>query len=500
MNHIHAMQSGHRQEKGTFALISLGCPKNLVDSERMAGLLGREGYRLVAEPEGADFVVVNTCGFIGDARRESATAIREMLRLKLRGRTRGVIVAGCLAERDRQSLLEEYPEIDQLVGVFARDQIAAAAGRLTAPDGDCVLPDPRRALFCPAPAQPLDDSGRLRITARHLAFLKIAEGCNRSCTFCSIPKMRGPYATKPIERVLAEAEELAADGVRELILVAQDTSYYGVDLYGRPRLAELLSRLDRLDGLEWIRVLYLYPQHIGDELIEVIAGARKVLPYLDLPLQHINDDILRRMRRGVSRAETERLLDRLRQRIKGLVLRTTMMAGFPGEREEQFQELLSFIRHWRFERLGAFAYSEEPDTPAAALDDQVPRQVRNRRRHELLATQQEIAFAWNQAQCGRSLDVLIDRAITGQSSAYLGRSYADAPEIDGAVYVTGEDLAPGQIVPCEIVAARGYDLIAVATGSEGREEGSGFRKGGDNAERISAANPGHEPRGREPVS
>lgn len=442
-----------KQFKGTYALVSLGCPKNLVDSERMAGLLRLGGYRLVPEPQGTDFVVINTCGFIGDARAESLEVIREMLQLKRQGHLRGVIVAGCLAERDRESLLRAHPEIDQLVGVFAREEITTAADRLIGGLGG------PRTLFRPAPSRPPSDGDRLRITPRHLAFLKIAEGCDRSCSFCTIPGIRGRYASKPIEQVVAEAQELAADGVQELVLVAQDTSLYGRDLYGRPRLAELLSRLEGVDGPAWIRLMYLYPAQITEELIDLLASARKVLPYLDLPLQHVSEEILRRMGRGVSRAETERLLDRLRQRIDSLVLRTTLIAGFPGETDEQFEELLDFVRRRRFERLGVFAYRDEPGTPAAELEGQVPEDVKQSRRDRLLAVQQGIAFAWNRSQVGRRLEVLIDRDIPGQKDAYLGRSYADAPEVDGAVYVSGEDLAPGQIVTCEIVDWRGYDLI-----------------------------------------
>lgn len=443
----------HRQPKGTYALVSLGCPKNLVDSERMAGLLRLEGYQLVPQTEGADFVVVNTCGFIADARRESRRVIREMLQLKQQGRLRGVIVAGCLAERDRQAMLRVYPQIDQLVGVFGREEITTAAERLIGGPGQ------QRTLFRPAPSRPLSDGDRLRLTSRHVAFLKIAEGCDRLCSFCTIPKIRGPYASKPIEQVVAEAEELAADGVRELVLVAQDTSFYGRDLYGEPRLARLLTRLEALDRLAWIRLMYLYPIDITEELIDVLASAEKILPYLDLPLQHVNDEILRRMRRRVSRAETERLLDRLRRRIDSLVLRTTLIAGFPGETDRQFEELLAFVRQRRFERLGVFAYSEEPGTPAKELEGKVPEDVKQLRRDRLLTVQQQITFAWNASQVGRRLDVLIDRDIPGQKDAYLGRSYADAPEVDGLVYVTGQRLAPGQIVPCEIVASRGYDLI-----------------------------------------
>jgi ribosomal protein S12 methylthiotransferase len=439
----------------TFALVSLGCPKNLIDLERMAGLLNMEGFRLVREPEGADFVVINTCGFIADAREESFSAIREMLRLKEQGRLRGVIVAGCLAERERETLLEKFPQIDQLIGVFGRDEIAHAAQRMLGGLNE------QRTVFCPAPTRPLSDTHRLRITPRHLGFIKIAEGCNRLCAFCSIPKMRGSYASKPIDEVVAEAEELAADGVRELVVVAQDTTFYGLDWGGGPKLAELLARLDRVEGLEWIRLMYLYPMHITDELIGVIASARRILPYLDLPLQHINDEVLQRMRRRVNRGQTEELIVRLRSAIPGLVLRTTLIAGFPGETKSQFQELVEFVRRQRFERLGAFAFCPEPGTPAYDMDNQVPETARAKRRDRLLAVQQDIAWAWNDAQKGRRMDVIIDRDLPDQAGVFIGRTYADAPEVDGGVYVTGEGLQAGQIVACEIVAAKGYDLIAV---------------------------------------
>jgi ribosomal protein S12 methylthiotransferase len=439
----------------TYALISLGCPKNLVDSERMAGLLHRDGYRMVDQPDGADLVLINTCGFIGDARQESYETIEEILRLKERGRVGKVIVAGCLAERDKDRLLEKYPAVDQLIGVFARDEIAVAAGRIA---GDPPVP---QGLFRPAPSCPLPDTGRQRITLRHLAYLKIAEGCNRLCSFCSIPQMRGQYASKPIEQVIAEAEELAADGVRELILVAQDTTFYGLDIYGKPRLAELLGRLDGVEGLVWIRVMYLYPQHITDELIEVVAGGTKVLPYLDLPLQHISDRVLERMRRRIDRRQTEELLDQLRSRIGSLVLRTTLLTGFPGETEAEFEELLDFVRRRRFERLGVFAFCNELGTPASELDDHLSEDVKHDRRDRLMAAQRDIAFAWNVGQVGRRLDVIIDGPVPGHRNAYIGRSYADAPEVDGQIYVTGRALSSGRIVACEVVAAEGYDLIAV---------------------------------------
>lgn len=468
------MNTPPKPTKGTCCLVTLGCPKNLVDSERMLGILREDGYELVREPEGADFVLVNTCGFIRSAREESLATIREMVRLKRRGRVGGVIVAGCLAEREKEALLEACPGVDQLVGVFARDEIARAARRLTNRVGEPSRPSRGqagrlvyggRAIFGEAPSPPLSDRDRVRVTARHVAYLKISEGCGRQCTFCSIPGIRGKYASKPIDQVVAEAEELAGDGVRELVLVAQDTTYYGMDLRGRPQLAELLARLSDVERLEWIRVMYLYPMHVTDELIEQVASGGKVLPYLDLPLQHINDEVLRRMSRRVTRAETERLIDRLRRQINGLVLRTTFIAGFPGETEEQFEELVAFVRAERFERLGVLAYSQEPDTPAGRFADQIPGKVRRRRAERLLAVQQEIAFAWNESRLGSRHDVMIDCYIPGEENAYVGRSYAHAPEVDGVVYVTGEGLAPGQIVPCEIVAARDYDLIGVAVGA-----------------------------------
>jgi ribosomal protein S12 methylthiotransferase len=445
----------------TFAFVSLGCAKNLVDSERMLGLLRVEGYQLVREPDGADFVVVNTCGFIEPARQESMAVIEEMLELKRAGRTRGVIVSGCLAQRDREALLERCPEIDHLVGVFAREEIARVAGRLLEPL------DEQRSVFRPAPVHALADRQRLRITPRHFAYLKISEGCDRLCTFCAIPQMRGKHVSKPIEEIVAEAEELIADGVRELILVAQDTTYYGMDLYGRPRLAELLQQLDALPGLEWIRLLYLYPMHFTDELLETLAGARRIVRYLDVPLQHINDTMLRRMQRRVTRRETEVLLDRLRQRLPDLVLRTTFIVGFPGETEEQFGELLDFVAQQRFQRVGVFTYSYEEHTPSARLPGHLEEDVKQERRQRLMAAQQQVAFAYNEAQQGRRLDVLLDAPAPpqpGSPPAWIGRTYADAPDIDTVVYVTGRNLRAGQMVPCEIVAWRDYDLIGVAVG------------------------------------
>ncbi len=444
--------------KGTYSFVSLGCPKNLVDSERMLGLLQVDGYQLVAEPAGADFVVVNTCGFIERAREESYATIREMLDLKRKGDVRGVIVSGCLAEREKEKLLETLPDIDHLVGVFSREQVTRVADRLI---GGL---DEQRSVFSPAPSRPLDDRSRLRITPRHFAYLKISEGCDRLCTFCAIPKMRGKHATKPMEDVLAEAAELAADGVRELVIVAQDTTYYGMDLYGQPRLAELLGGLEEIRGIEWVRLMYLYPMYFDDALVATIAASRKIVPYLDLPLQHINDTMLRRMQRRVDRASTEALLAKLRARIENLVLRTTFITGFPGETDEQFDELVEFVRARRFERLGVFSYSLEPDTPAARLPDHMPEELRDARRDRLMAVQQEIAFAWAKAQVGRRLEVIIDAPVPGEEAAWIGRGHADAPDVDPVVYVSGKNLRPGKLVRCEIVATSEYDLVGVAVG------------------------------------
>lgn len=453
--------------KAACAVVMLGCPKNLVDSERMLGLLHSAGYRVVPQPEQADLVVVNTCAFLASARQEAYQVIEEMLRLKRQGRIRGLIVAGCLAQWDQQSLLARYPEVDHVLGLFARDEIVQAADRILSGQ-----PEPRTT-FLPQPAQAMRELGRVRITLPHVGYLKIADGCDRQCSFCTIPQIRGRYRSKPIDHLLAEAEELVADGVQELILIAQDSSAYGRDLaQGRSLLPELLRQLDRLEGVRWIRLMYLYPLLIGEELIKTIASARNILPYLDLPLQHISDPILKRMDRLVDQARTLELLDRLRAGVPRLVIRTTLMVGFPGETDAHFQELVRFVQRQRFERLGVFPFSPEPGTPAAQMSDQVPEPLKQRRHRRLLQVQQKIAFAYAEAQIGKQVEVLIDRPVPGEPRAWVGRTYADAPEIDAVVYVTGRSLRPGQIVVCEVVAAQGYDLIGVAL-QKGAPDSSG---------------------------
>ncbi len=447
-----------RSPKGSFAFVSLGCPKNLVDSERMLGRLAQDGYTLTPDADGADVVVVNTCGFIEPARQESLGVIREMLELKRQGRVGAVVVAGCLAERKKDDLLREVPEVDHIVGVFGREEIAQVLDRTLYQRGR----DEQRSLFRPAPVRALDDTARLRITPRHYAYLKISEGCDRLCTFCAIPSMRGKHVTKPIEQVVREARELAADGVRELIVVAQDTTYYGLDLYGRVRLAELLRELDGVDGIEWIRILYAYPIHFTDALIETLASARKVVPYLDLPLQHVNDRVLRRMQRRVDRAATEELLAKLRQSIPGLVLRTTFIVGFPGETDAEFEELHDFVRTARFERVGVFPYSLEPGTPAARLPDHLPEEVKAARRDRLMEAQQEVAFAWAREQVGKEIEAIVDGADPEVPGHVVARGHADAPDIDGQVRLKGKNLQAGDLVRARVTGADGYDLLARA--------------------------------------
>jgi ribosomal protein S12 methylthiotransferase len=454
--------STNSAKRGTYAFISLGCPKNLVDSEQMLGILHQDGYQLVQNPEQSDFVVINTCGFIDSARKESMQAIDQMLDLKRSGKIRGVVVTGCLAERQHENLLQQRPDIDGLLGVFGRDEISTLVGRIM--DGL----DEQRTIFRPAPVRALSDHMRLQVTPSHFAYLKISEGCDRLCTFCAIPRMRGKHASKPMDNVLMEAQRLVDSGVRELIIVAQDTTYYGMDIYGEPRLRELLEKLDAIDGLDWIRLMYFYPMYIDDALIRTIGSARRIVPYIDMPLQHINNTMLRRMARRVTRESTVEMVSKLREGIPNLAMRTTMISGFPGETDEQADELEAFVSEIQFERLGVFTYSIENDTPAAKLDGHLPERVKKERRNRLMAIQQSNAFAWCQKQIGKRLPVLIDKAFEGAERVWLGRSYADAPDVDACVYVTelpDQPVKSGDLIDCEIVSAKDYDLVGVAVGS-----------------------------------
>jgi ribosomal protein S12 methylthiotransferase len=444
--------------KGNYAFISLGCPKNLVDSERMLGKLAQDGYALQADADGADVVVINTCGFIEPARQESLGVIREMLALKKEGRVGSVVVAGCLAERHRDLLLEQVPEVDQIVGVFGREEIVEVVDRAIAQRNE------QRSLFRPAPVRALEDTARLRITPRHYAYLKISEGCDRLCTYCAIPKMRGKHVTKAMEEVIREANELVADGVRELIVVGQDTTYYGMDLYGRTRLAELLRQLGQVEGLEWIRLLYAYPEHFSPELFAALAETPKLLPYIDMPLQHIANPMLKRMVRRVNREQTETLLSQLRASVPGIAIRTTFIVGFPGETDADFEELCDFVQTSKFERCGVFPYSLEPGTPAAKLPGHLPEDVKIARRDRLMEIQQKVAFEIAQSHVGQEFPVVIDGPDPEFANHYAGRTPYDSPDIDCGVRVKGKNLRPGDFVAVKITAADGYDLIGRTIG------------------------------------
>ena len=440
--------------KGRYSFISLGCPKNTVDSERMMGLLQLDGYELVREPVDADFVVVNTCGFIEEARTESYGAIDEMLDLKNEGKLKGLIVSGCLAERQKEELLVDRPGIDALVGVFGREEVTKVADRL-------MGNHEQRTVFRPAPIRALPDTDRLRITPQHFAYLKISEGCDRLCTFCDIPRMRGKHASKPMESILLEAHQLAAEGVKELNIVAQDTTYYGIDNYGEPRLTQLLEKLNDVDGIEWIRLHYFYPMYISDALIDVIRESNRIIPYIDMPLQHINDQMLKRMSRRVNKQQTIETIERLRTGIPNLCLRTTMLTGFPGETDEQFEELVEFVNETRFDRLGVFSYSFEEATPSANLGGHIEEHVKSIRHETLMLAQQKIMYERNASLVKSRLDVMVDQAVPEQDNTWVGRTQADAPAIDSLVFLTGNGthLSPGQIVEAEVVAVSDYDLI-----------------------------------------
>lgn len=448
----------------TFAFVSLGCPKNLVDSERMLGKLAQEGFTLVPDASQADVVVVNTCGFIEPARQESLGVLREMVELKTGGKVKAVIAAGCLAEKEKDGLRDQVPGLDHMVGVFGREEIAQAVelslDRVGARKGRKRLPaEELSGIFRPAPVKALEDTARLRATPRHYAYLKISEGCDRLCTFCAIPQMRGKHVSKPVEEILREARELADDGVRELCLVAQDSTYYGIDLYGEARLAPLLRELDQLDGIDWIRLHYAYPAHVTDELVETIAGARRIVPYLDMPLQHINDRVLRRMNRKTTRAATEDILKRLRAGIPGLVLRSTFLVGFPGETEAEYEELVGWVREAKIERLGVFAYSHESTTPSAKLEGAVSEEEKARRRDHLMAVQQEVAFAHAESRVGQTIPVIIDGQDPEMPGWHLGRTMADAPDIDPVARIKSRALEAGAIILAEITGSDGYDLM-----------------------------------------
>jgi ribosomal protein S12 methylthiotransferase len=427
------------------AIVSLGCPKNLVDSEKMLADLAESGCVVGATMDEADVIVVNTCGFISSARQESLAAIAEAVEQKRRGPARRVVVAGCLVQCEARRLYKLAPGIDAIVGVNSRQAVLAAVrGRAHV------------TKVAPYAAGIYSDAGRFRLTPRHTAYLRISEGCSQKCSFCTIPAIRGPFRSKQPEDVLSEARELVADGAVELNVIGQDTTAYGTDFPRGADLASLLRKLDRLDGLEWIRLMYTYPKRFTGALIDALGDCGHVVPYVDLPLQHVSDRILRRMGRGMSRRSVEKLLARLRRRIKGLVLRTTFIVGFPGETDAEFEELLTFVREFRFEAMGVFEFSAEAGTRAAAMTGQVPDDVKAERAKALMLAQRELAWAANRQMVGRQVTVLVDR--TDAKGRCVGRYYGQAPDVDSVCFLT-RACEIGKFVPVEVSGWDGYDLV-----------------------------------------
>lgn len=431
--------------------ISLGCDKNLVDTEVMLGLLASRGYEMTDDETEADIIVINTCCFIHDAKEESIQNILEMAEYKKEGKVRALIVTGCLAERYRQEILDEIPEVDEVLGTTAYDRILDAV--------DAALAGKHSVMLADIDALPLPDTKRLVTTGGHFAYLKIAEGCDKHCTYCIIPKIRGNYRSVPMERLIREAEELAAQGVKELILVAQETTLYGKDLYGEKSLHRLVRELCRISGLRWIRILYCYPEEITDELIQVMKEEKKVCHYLDLPIQHASDAVLKRMGRRTSKQELVEIIGKLRREIPDICLRTTLITGFPGETEEQHEELIEFVDEMEFDRLGVFTYSPEEGTPAEKMPDQIDEEVKEERQDELMELQQEIAFENAERMVGREVLVMIEGKVADEN-AYVGRTYRDAPNVDGLIFInTDEELLSGDFARVKVTGALDYDLI-----------------------------------------
>lgn len=434
--------------------VSLGCDKNLVDSEVMLGMLAKRGYSFTDDETQADIVVVNTCCFINDAKEESIQNILEMAELKKAGSIQALIVTGCLAQRYREEIRKEIEEVDAIVGTTAIDRIADVM--------DEVMAGKRQDYFADInEAEKPHKDGRIVTTGGHFAYLKIAEGCDKHCTYCIIPKVRGNYRSVPMEALLKEAAELAAGGAAELILVAQETTLYGVDLYGEKRLPELLHKLCRIEGLQWIRILYCYPEEITDELISTIKSEEKICHYLDIPIQHASDGVLKRMGRRTSEAQLRQIIGRLREEIPDICLRTTLITGFPGETQEDYEELYRFVNEMEFDRLGVFPYSPEEGTPAALMEEQIPEEVKEARRDELMELQQAVAFEKAEEMAAKRpvLDVFIEGKLP-EEDVYIARTYKDAPNVDGFLFLHADrELMSGEFVKAVVTASHEYDLI-----------------------------------------
>ena len=427
-------------------IVSLGCAKNRVDAEMMMYQLNQAGFVLKQDPATADAVIVNTCGFIESAKQESIDEILELAQLKKEGRIKAIIVTGCLAERYNSEIMKELSEVDAIIGIGKNADIAAVVQQ--ALDGEKVEDFPDKMLL------PME-GGRIQSTEQHWAYLKIADGCDNCCTYCAIPLIRGGFRSRKMETIIEEAQRLVGNGVKELNVIAQDTTRYGLDLYDELKLAELLKKLCRIDGLEWIRILYCYPDRITDELLDTIREEDKIVNYIDLPLQHCSGRVLRAMNRRGDKESLLTLVSHIREKIPGVVLRTTMIAGFPGETDEDFEELSDFVRQARFERLGCFAYSQEEDTPAALMDGQMDEEVKNRRAGIITEQEALIMDAWCETQIGREIDVLVD-GFDRYADCFTGRSPFDAPEVDPCVFFTAPERKPQ---PGELVRVRVTDHI-----------------------------------------
>lgn len=430
-------------------LISLGCDKNLVDSEVMLGLLNKAGHQITNDETEADVVVVNTCAFIKDAKEESINTIIEMGELKKTGKLKKLIVAGCLSQRYKDEIMTELPEIDVIIGATNFDKIVEAIGT----DEEAIVDD---IDYTPAPVRE-----RIVTTTASMAYLKIAEGCNKMCTYCIIPHIRGRYRSVPMDSLLDSARRLADDGIKELVLVAQETTLYGTDLYGEKRLPELLTKLSDIDGIEWIRLLYCYPEEITDDLIEMMAANPKICHYIDIPIQHSEDAILKRMGRRTSRADIVELIGKLRTAMPDIAIRTTLISGFPGETQNMHEDLMEFVDQCEFDRLGVFTYSPEEGTPAASYPDQVDEAVAEKWRDEIMELQQEISYEKNQEFVGTVMKVLIEGYLS-DDDVYVGRTYRDAPGVDGIVFVSAPyELMSGTYVDVKITEGNEYDLTGV---------------------------------------
>lgn len=432
--------------------ISLGCDKNLVDTEMMLGLLNRDGYTFTDDEYEADVIVINTCCFIGDAKEESVNTILEMAQRKIDGNCKALIVTGCLAQRYKQEIIDEIPEVDGILGTSTYDEISNVLKKALGGEESV-------SCFHELDLLPQTETDRILTTGGHYAFLKIAEGCDKHCTYCIIPSLRGNYRSVPMENLIREAEKLADKGVKELILVAQETTLYGVDLYGKKSLPELLKKLCGISGIQWVRIQYCYPEEITDELIAVIKEENKICRYLDMPIQHASDRILKRMGRRTSKEQLKDIINKLRSEIPDIALRTTLISGFPGETEEDHEELMEFVDEMEFERLGVFAYSAEEDTPAAEFPDQVPQEIKEDRRDAIMELQQEISIDLSQSMVGRTLEVMIEGKVADEN-AYVARTYMDGPGVDGMIFVqTGEELMSGDFAKIRVTGAMEYDLI-----------------------------------------